>query len=115
MFQIMEQKNIKSIELSDYLGVNKTVVSSWKKRNTDPPASYTVQICELLGISIEYYITGTEKENSIISEKDKQLIRAYHAADQKQQQIIDMVLDLKQDPEQDQGKSSASQPGEEAV
>jgi transcriptional regulator with XRE-family HTH domain len=109
----MKKRNITAYKLCKDIGLSQQTFSNWKNGKV-PALDTAVIIIKYLGISAdEIFEIKTETDN--YTEKDKQLIRAYHAADQKQQQIIDMVLDLKQDPEQDQGKSSASQPGEEAV
>lgn len=39
IFNIMKEKNIKDIELANKLNISKTVVSSWRTRNSNPPAN----------------------------------------------------------------------------
>lgn len=60
IFSIMEQKNIKPSFIADSLGINRSVVSAWKNRNSSPPAELIMQICKLLGVSVEFLLTGTE-------------------------------------------------------
>ena len=86
LFTIMNEKNIKMSELARELGINKTVISAWKNRGTNPPIEYTVQICKLLNISIEYYITGKEKEQ--ISQEEQKLLNAYRSADARGKKTI---------------------------
>lgn len=85
MFKIMEEKNIKSTELADYIGVSKSVVGSWKSRNTNPPVDYIERICELLDISLEYFITGKNTpKGKIVSLYNKEEIKIhldYHLND----------------------------------
>lgn len=71
LFKILEEKNIKMSQLANHLGLNRSIISAWKIRQTEPPIQYTVQICNLLGISIEYYITG--KENNFTIEEQELL------------------------------------------
>lgn len=109
LFEIMTQKNIKAVDLAKKLNINKTVVSAWKNRGTNPPIEYTVQICELLEISIEYYITGKEKQNLLFEEQS--LLDAYHQADISIQIAVRKLLDV---PEQD-SRSSAYEIGREII
>ncbi|WP_320956525.1 helix-turn-helix transcriptional regulator [Enterocloster asparagiformis] len=53
-FKTLEEKGIKASEIAKVLNVNNSIISAWKTRGTNPPIEYTVQICKLLGISIEY-------------------------------------------------------------
>lgn len=64
MFEVMEQKGIKAVDLATKINVSKSVISTWKKRNTDPPANFIVQICEFLGVSIQFLITGGDPPES---------------------------------------------------
>lgn len=78
MFQIMEQKNIKAVQLADKLGISKGVISNWKKRKTNPPIEYAVLICELLGVDIEYFITGKERDDNLeLTEKEKEMLQHF--------------------------------------
>lgn len=60
MFTIMENKNFKSVELAAVIGINTSVISTWKKRNNNPPAEYLFRICEFLDVSLSYLVTGSE-------------------------------------------------------
>ena len=99
MFAIMQAKNIKLADLARHLNINKTVVSAWKNRNSNPAVEYTVQICELLGISIEFYITGKEINN--ISPEEQKILEAYRNALPAIQMATKKLLDV-QEPEQNQ-------------
>lgn len=66
MIQLMENKKIKWADIARHLGVSRSVVGNWKMRGTNPPTEYIVPICELLNVSVEFLLTGTEKENNPI-------------------------------------------------
>ena len=78
-------------KLADYLQVSKSVVSTWKNRGTNPPAEYIERICEFLDISIEWLITGKEKEN--ITTEEEKIIKAYRKADNRIKQIVKLNLE----------------------
>lgn len=93
IFEQMEQKNIRMTDLARHLNINKTVVSSWKNRGTNPPAEYIVQICELLNISIEYLLMGAE--NKKYNQEEQNLIEAYRKAPETMKEAACKLLDVK--------------------
>ena len=109
LFEIMALKNVKASDLAKELKINKSVISAWKNRGTNPPIEYTVQICELLGISINFLITGKDEDN--LSKDEQNLLNAYRIADSGMKAAARKLLDV-QDPE---AKSSICVPGKEAV
>lgn len=82
MFQIMEIKQIKPVNLANTLGISKSVVSTWKSRGTNPPIEYTERICELLDVNITYFITGKE-ENETYTKEEKNIIQNYQKLSEK--------------------------------
>ncbi|MGP1597821.1 helix-turn-helix domain-containing protein [Peptoanaerobacter stomatis] len=78
IFYLMEQQKIKSSELATFLGVNKSVVSTWKKRNTNPPSEMLVKICELLNVSINFLLTGEDaKKDNELNDEETYIITLY--------------------------------------
>lgn len=84
MFFILEKKNLKSVDLANLLDVGTGQISTWKKRNTDPPAKYIPLICKFLDISYDYLLLGNDTEDSIvsiesaISREDKEWLSLIH-------------------------------------
>lgn len=81
MFETLNQKGLKSVDLADVLGVGTGQISTWKKRNTDPPAKYITLICEFLNVTPEYLLTGEEKSNdksNYLSSEDRELLKMIH-------------------------------------
>lgn len=58
MFELLEKNSKKPVELAAVLGVGTGQISTWKKRNTDPPAKYIAKICEFLEVDYEFLLTG---------------------------------------------------------
>lgn len=92
MFEIMDNNNIKSVDLSNYLNINKSVISNWKTRNTDPPAEYIVPICKLLKVSPYYLLTGKE-DISNISEDEKSILEKYNILTERNKGKIEYIID----------------------
>jgi len=101
IFTEIKEKSLKKADLARLLQVNTSVVATWEKRGTNPPAEYLVRICEFLNISI-YELLGIENGNKIQE--------AYDAADPGTQAAIRKLLDIK-DQEQSQDELFTSKIG----
>lgn len=60
MLDLLDSKSLKMVDLCRYLNINTSTMTNWKNRGTDPPAKYIIPICEFLGVSCEYFLTGKE-------------------------------------------------------
>ncbi len=109
MFEIIDEKSLKTADLAKKLNIKQSVISNWKKRNTNPPIEYILVICEFLDISVEKLITG--ENGTTISLEEQKLLNAYRIADSGMKAAARKLLDV-QDPE---AKSSICVPGKEAV
>ncbi len=101
IFTEIKEKSLKKADLARLLQVNTSVIATWEKRGTNPPAEYLVRICEFLNISI-YELLGIKNENKIQE--------AYDAADSGTQAAIRKLLDIK-DQEQSQDELFTSKIG----
>lgn len=62
LFHELDSRNLTAYALSKFIGVNTTTTTNWKQRGTDPPAKYIAPICEFLGCSVSYFLTGSDTE-----------------------------------------------------
>lgn len=86
IFAVLEKKEKKAVDLAAVLNVGTGQISTWKKRNTDPPAKYISQICEFLDISYEYLLTGKKTENTThASSNDAEWLDLIHRLPEKKQ------------------------------
>lgn len=56
IFDTMDKKNIKQIELADYLNISKTAISEWKKGNSKSYNKYIDKIAEFLHVTTDYLL-----------------------------------------------------------
>lgn len=92
VFQVMESKNIKNIELANELKINKSVVSSWKSRNTNPPAEMIEDIAKFLNVSPTYILTGKEVLSDL-SDEEINLIKKYNMLSEKNKGKTENFID----------------------
>lgn len=102
LFETLEKKGLKSVDLADYIHVGTGQISTWKKRNTDPPAKYISSICEFLSVSTEYLLTGidNEQKDNELTLNDKELLDLFHQLPERNQikligyveRIVDALL-----------------------
>lgn len=67
LFLTMEEKGFLQRDIIDKIdGLSKSTLSSWKTRTCDPPAKFIVPLCNILGVSVEYLLTGDNSKKSSI-------------------------------------------------
>ena len=104
IFNIMDIKNIKNVELAKKLNINKSVISNWKTRKTNPPSEMIIPICELLNVSPIYLLTGKEILNNY-SDEEINLLNKYNLLTEKNKDKVKNFIDEKL-KEQEQGKDN---------
>lgn len=78
LFQTMEEKGKKAADLCKLLGLGTAATTAWKKRGTDPPAKYIVQIAEFLEVTPEYLLTGSDPQ-PVIHDRDDEMMFMFRA------------------------------------
>ena len=79
ILMLLEEKSLTATDLCRAIGINTSTMTNWKNRGTDPPAKLIVPLCEFLGVSSDYLLTG--KNNSIketISSEDSEWLSLIH-------------------------------------
>ena len=51
IIELLNEKGLKQTDLCSYLEINTSTFTTWKNRDTDPPAKYILRICEFIGIT----------------------------------------------------------------
>ena len=91
LFLTLDQKGLRAASLCKYLGITTSITTGWKQRGTDPPAKYIAQICEFLGCSPEYLLTGQEAKKEPapgISENGREMLALYERLPERQQILL---------------------------
>ena len=80
---LLDEKDKKATDLCDVLGIRTSTMSTWKTRNSDPPAKYIKQIADFLGVSVNYLLTGQEAPvRKLTSPDEDELLDLYRALPQ---------------------------------
>ncbi|MDE5754238.1 MAG: helix-turn-helix domain-containing protein [Oscillospiraceae bacterium] len=72
----LKEINRTQADICNYIGINYSVFTTWKKRGTEPPTKYLIKICEFLNLSLNYLLTGEEKPE-ISTEKEQEMLNLF--------------------------------------
>lgn len=67
IFTTLAQKKLSQKDFARKIDVNEKTVSAWKKNNSLPPLDKISNISDCLGVSIDFLITGQEKNSSTVN------------------------------------------------
>lgn len=85
IFNTMQEKNIKSVQLAQKLGIKDSVIISWESGISNPPIEYILPICELLDINV-YELLGSS--DSVTTPDERELLKYYRNCNNDDQNII---------------------------
>lgn len=79
IISLLEEKSLTATDLCRAIGINTSTMTNWKNRGTDPPAKMIIPICEFLGVSSNYLLTGKEAlSKEPLSQEDLQWLLLIH-------------------------------------
>lgn len=73
IFEELKKQKKKQKELADYIGLSTSAISDWKKKGTNPAAEKISVIADFFGVSVDYLLTGRERDET------KEPIKAYNS------------------------------------
>ena len=62
IFIRLEELNMTQKAFSEKTGISQSAISEWKSKKTNPTADKIMVICQVLGVSPEWLLSGVEKE-----------------------------------------------------
>lgn len=87
----MDEKGLTASGLCKVLGIGTNQTTNWRQRNTDPPAKYIIPICEYVGCSVAYLLTGLETEKAPVpgmSENGREMLELFELLPDRDQAIL---------------------------
>lgn len=95
LFLTMKEKKITQDKLAKALNITQSTIATWKQRGTMPPTEFIPKICEILGVSYEYILTGQENKAAYTREEND-LIKKYRKAnDTGRKKIMEYAEEMK--------------------
>ena len=90
--QLRKMKNLTQQEVAAVLGFGNTAISMYEKglRHLDEDLIY--KLCKFFGCSADYFIGLSDHMEPIISDEDAKLLKAYHAASDKERKTIAVII-----------------------
>ncbi len=89
ILDLMAEKGIKNLDLTEYLDISKTAVSDWKSGKRSSYFKYIVEISEFLDVSADYLLGRTPYRKGTIWDE---LIGQYQLCDPDKKEIVDKLL-----------------------
>jgi transcriptional regulator with XRE-family HTH domain len=113
LFTVMDNKGVSNAELSKGTGIKQNTISDWRTKGTNPSSDKIYRICEYLGISCEYLLTGIEKSPAEAEDEktdanlsaddiqfDKEMFDLFHQLNRAgKSAAISMVLGITSNPQ----------------
>lgn len=94
---VLKKKQIKQIDLTNFLGVSKAIYSSWKSGRTDSYYKFIPQIAKFLNVSTDYLLLGEEAISSnVFSDEEQRLILAYRNQTEEGKKMVRKLLDMEE-------------------
>lgn len=106
---LLDEKGKKQKDLADFLGTGTSTVHGWKQGNRNPSSDMLLPICEFFDISIEYLLTGEEKNtvkqignNNDLSADEADLLSFFRELSRSNQRaiLVQMENTINQEKEQ---------------
>ena len=67
IFELRKRKNLSQEEVAEILNVTRQTISKWETNQSTPDFDKIIPLCEMYDISADELLTGTKKEQKIIS------------------------------------------------
>ena len=98
IIKVLKERNMTQAEFAKQVGISTSTISEWKKRKTNPTVDKIMDICNVLQITPEQFLTGKgiEDEREIAASSpeskftpgDVQMIEDYHNLREEQQKRL---------------------------
>lgn len=89
---IERMKSIKPLkEIIENTGISQPIFSQWKSRNSMPKSDDLYKIAQFLNVSIEYLLTGEDKENNL-SQDETELLTNYRLLDDSEKSMLQIMV-----------------------
>ena len=95
--ELLQKNGVKASNVARATAINPTVFSDWKSGKSVPKQDKLKKIADYFGVSVDYLITGEEKEKTppigeVLTEGEQMLVDLFRKVpEDKQQIVLDMI------------------------
>lgn len=88
-------RNVSKSELAEKIGIRRPTISEWKKNGSIPAADICLKIAEYLGTTVEYLVTGKEKESgsAALTAEEEEVLNVWEDLNDFQKNTIKTLLE----------------------
>ena len=79
-------------EVAEILGRTQQIIGHWETGYSQPDANTLFKLCEIYGTTVDEAF-GFKKENLLVTKKDIEILRKYHALDPHGREMVDFTLE----------------------
>ena len=97
VISILNEKNLKQKDLADHIGTKPSTINGWREPNRNPSSDLIIPICEFLGVSAYFLLTGEEQPLVGISEDDQEWLNLIHSLSPETQRDVKGAMRLHAD------------------
>ena len=89
----LESRGITQKKLAEDLGLRRPTLSDWKRNGAIPAGDICIKIADYLGVSVEWLITGKEKEGNGLTLEERHLLTLWAHLTSEQKDTISTLLE----------------------
>lgn len=90
--ELRQQKSMTQSQLGSYLNVGNTAVSMYETEQRQLDPATISSLCTLFECTADYLLCRSEVKEASLSEEDAAILKAYHAAREKDRMLVDTIL-----------------------
>lgn len=92
--EIREDRGLRQEDVAGVIGVHTTTISKYEVGTSQLTESLILKFCQYYHVTSDYLLGLSDYPRPAVSEMDTDLLRAYHAASEKDRAIVNAALDL---------------------
>lgn len=104
--ELRAERKMKQDDLAALLSVKRQSVSRYEKGTNDLDTDTIKRLCEIFDVSADYLLGWSPHRKLTITAADMRVLAAYHAASDRDREIIDKLLGLGEEPAREESAVS---------
>lgn len=104
----LKEQNLKRKALAEKVGISVQPFTAWSKQGSIPAADTAYYIAQELGVSVEWLLTGREREG--LTEEERRLVDEWRQLDARDRQDVLGIVEMKLERSTPSSVAADSQP-----